>query len=427
MNDLRFANGKKSFFLARKIKKTLWKMLLVIGFLFSVTEFVYAAELDLETPSYILMEASTGTVIEEKNADERLSPASITKLMTMYLIFQKLDQGKIQRDDLVTTSSYAKSMGGSQVFLEEGEVQTVDTLIKCIAVASGNDASVAMAEYIAGSETGFVELMNTQAERMGLSNTHYMDCCGLSDSDEHYTSARDVAVLSRALITDYPEVLDYTGIWMEDMVHKTRNGESVFTLSSTNKLLKMYDWTTGLKTGSTAKAKYCISATARKDDMDLIAVIMAAPNNKRRFQDAVTLLGYGFNVSEMYEDKEQLPLPELTVKGGTESSVPLCYQQIFRYLDTEGNDLSQIEKELRIQETLEAPVEEGTPVGELLYTLHGERIGSCSVLTTKTIEKMTFSKSFYRLLQQYFLTESKYDKTKTFSMCNMYKNNNYFM
>ncbi len=239
--------------------------------------FCVQAAPDVSAPSYLLMEASTGQIICEQEADVRRSPASITKIMTLLLIFDHLDTGRIKLEDEIITSAYAKSMGGSQVFLEEGEVQTLDTMIKCIAVASGNDACVAVAEYIAGSEEEFVKLMNQKAEELRMDNTHFVDCCGLSDSDEHYTTARDVAIMSRELVTKHPEILNYTKIWMEDITHVTRQGSTTFTLSSTNKLLRQYEWTTGLKTGSTSKAKYCLSATASKDGIDLIAVVMAAP------------------------------------------------------------------------------------------------------------------------------------------------------
>ena len=242
-----------------------------------------AANIELSSPSVILMEASTGKVIFEKNASEKRSPASITKIMTLLLIFDYLENGKIHLDDQIMTSAHAKSMGGSQVFLEEGEVQTLDTLIKCIAVASGNDASVAVAEYVAGSEEEFVYLMNKRATDLGLKNTHFVDCCGLTTSEDHYTTAEDVAVMSRELITRYPAVFDYTGIWMEDITHVTNRGSETFTLSSTNKLLKSYEWATGLKTGSTSLAKYCLSATAKKEGLELIAVIMGAPDTKTRF------------------------------------------------------------------------------------------------------------------------------------------------
>ena len=285
---------------------------------------------EVEAPSYLVMEASTGKVICEQNADERRSPASITKIMTLLVIFDHLGSGRVKLESEVMTSAYAKSMGGSQVFLEEGEVQTLDTIIKCIAVASGNDASVAAAEFIAGSEAEFVKLMNERAEKLGLTNTHFEDCCGLSESDNHYTTARDVAVMSRELITKYPQILDYTKIWMEDITHTTSQGSSNFTLSSTNKLLKMYEWTTGLKTGSTSKALYCLSATARKDDIDMIAVVMGSVTNKTRFQDAMALLNYGYSVSALYEDSNDEELPNISVKGGVEDEAKLVYPGPFR-------------------------------------------------------------------------------------------------
>ena len=213
----------------------------------------------IEAPSAVLLESSTGKVIFEQNARERRSPASITKIMTLLLTFEALDQGKIKLEDPVTVSAYASSMGGSQVFLAENEVQTLETMIKCIAVASGNDASVAVAEYIAGSEEAFVDQMNQKAAELGMVDTHFEDCCGLTDSDGHYTTAMDVAIMSRELTVKYPQVFEYTGIWMEDITHETRQGSSTFTLNSTNKLLKQYQWATGLKTGSTSKAKFCLS------------------------------------------------------------------------------------------------------------------------------------------------------------------------
>ena len=341
----------------------------------------------VEAPSYILMESSTGQIICEQNADERRSPASITKIMTLLVIFDHIGTGRVQLDSEVMTSAYAKSMGGSQVFLEEGEIQTLDTIIKCIAVASGNDASVAAAEFIAGSEQEFVNLMNQRAEDMGLTNTHFEDCCGLSESDNHYTSAKDVALMSRELITKYPQILDYTKIWMEDITHVTRQGTSNFTLSSTNKLLKMYDFTTGLKTGSTSKALYCLSATANKDNIDLIAVVMASPSNKSRFQDAMTLLNYGYSVSALYEDANEETLPTIPVKGGVQDEAALIFKGPFRYLDIAGSDLNSIEKTISLPPLLTAPVNRGDAVGEAVYTLNGQRIGSVSILSDVTIEK----------------------------------------
>ena len=358
---------------------------------------------DVSAPSYILMETSTGQIICEQEADVRRSPASITKIMTLLLIFDHLDTGRIKLEDEVITSAHAKSMGGSQVFLEEGEVQTLETMIKCIAVASGNDACVAVAEYIAGSEEEFVKLMNQRAEELRMDNTHFVDCCGLSDSDEHYTTARDVAIMSRELITKHPEVYDYTKIWMEDITHVTRQGSTTFTLSSTNKLLKQYEWTTGLKTGSTSKAKYCLSATASKDGIDLIAVAMAAPDNKVRFQDAMALLNFGFSVSNIYIDENKEALPAQLVKGGVEDMVNLSFAGEFRYLDTKGSNLSQIEKTITLPEEIMAPVEEGQPVGEAVYKLDGQRIGGVSIVAAKGVDKAGYRDYVRKVLRNFLL------------------------
>ncbi len=385
-----FAAPKRKPMAAKRI--TAWFLLgcclLYTGFL-NLSMTVLAAP-EVATPSYVVMEASTGQVICEQDADTRRSPASITKIMTLLIIFEHLKSGRIRLEDEVITSAYAKSMGGSQVFLEEGEAQTLDTMIKCISVASGNDASVAVAEYIAGSEGEFVKLMNEKAEALGMQNTHFEDCCGLTDSDNHYSSARDVAIMSRELITKYPEVFTYTKIWMEDIEHKTAQGTTSFTLASTNKLLKQYEWTTGLKTGSTSKALYCLSATAKKDDMELIAVVMAAPDPKTRFQDAITLLNYGYSVSQMYTDENKDPLPEQKIEGGIEDVLYLTYAGPFEYLDTAGSNLSEIQKEISLPDIVQAPIAEGEAVGEAVYKLNGNRIGSVSILAAKGVEKATY-------------------------------------
>lgn len=360
------------------------------------------ATTEITAPSAILLEASTGQVIYEKNATERRSPASITKIMTLLLIFEALSEGKVSLQDEVVTSAHAKSMGGSQVFLEEGETQTLETMIKCIVIASGNDASVAVAEHIAGSEADFVEKMNAKATELGMVDTHFEDCCGLTDSDGHYTTAKDVAIMSRELTVKYPEVFTYTRIWMEDITHVTRRGSSTFTLSSTNKLLKWYQWTTGLKTGSTSKAKFCISATASKDGMDLIAVIMGAPDPKERFHDAEKLLNYGFSVSNLYVDENKEPLPQMRVEGGVEESVSLHYAEEFRYLDVTGRDLSAVEKELKLPESVKAPVMEGETAGQAVYRIGGEEIGRIAVLYDTSVEKAGFGDYFKKVLGVYF-------------------------
>lgn len=359
--------------------------------------------LNLESPSAILMEASTGQVIYEKDADTRRSPASITKIMTMLLIFESLEKGTLRLEDEVTTSAYAKSMGGSQVFLEEGEIQTVETLIKCIAVASGNDASVAMAEKIAGSEEAFVQMMNEKAQQLGMKNTHFEDCCGLTSSENHYTTARDIAIMSQALITKYPAVYDYTKIWMEDIVHNTRQGSKPFTLSSTNKLLKQYEYTTGLKTGSTSAAKYCFSATAHKDGIDLIAVVMAAPDYKIRFAEAKKMLEYGFSVSQIYQDKNEDALMPVKVLGGKQDSVPIVYEGDFQYLDLTGADLRTVEKKVAAAESAEAPIQKGAQAGSADYYLNGVKIGSVRLLYDAAVEKAVYADAFRKVLKKMLL------------------------
>ena len=210
---------------------------------------------DVEAPHAVLMEVSTGTILAEKDADTPVHPASVTKVMTLLLIMEALEQGRISLEDQVVTSTYARSMGGSQVFLEEGEKQTVETMIKCIVIASGNDAAVAMAEHLEGSEEAFVRKMNERAAELGMEHTHFTDCCGLTDSEEHYTTARDVALMSRELLYCYPEITRYSSIWMEDIIHETRRGSIPFTLTNTNKLLRSYEGCDGLKTGSTLQGK----------------------------------------------------------------------------------------------------------------------------------------------------------------------------
>ena len=359
-----------------------------------------AAALQVSAPSAVLMEASTGQVIYEKGADEKRSPASVTKVMTLILIFDALAEGKIALTDEVVTSAYAKSMGGSQVFLEEGEVQTVETLIKCIVIASGNDASVAMAEYIAGTEGEFVRLMNERAAGLGMTGTHFVDCCGLTDSAEHVTTARDIAIMSRELINKYPEIHNYSTIWMENITHVTKQGTKEFGLSNTNKLLKMANnfTVTGLKTGSTSAAKYCLAATAQKDGVRLIASIMAAPDYKARFADAQTLLNYGFAACRLYEDQEGLPLGPMAVTGGVEDSVELAYESPFSYLSLTGENLDAIERALMLEESLPAPIVPGQRAGVLEYRLNGKSIGHVNVVTAGSVEEAGYGDYLKMLL-----------------------------
>lgn len=343
----------------------------------------------LTCPSAILMEASTKSVIYEKAPDERRSPASITKIMTAILIFDAIEAGKISLEDEVVTSAYAKSMGGSQVYLEEGEKQTVDTLIKCIMVSSGNDASVAMAEYIAGSESSFVQMMNERAASLGMENTHFEDCCGLTDSDNHYTTARDIALMAQELITRYPQIKSYTTIWMENITHVTMQGSKEFGLANTNKLLKQYPYTTGLKTGSTNKAKYCVCATANKDGVELIAVIMGCPNYKDRFTEAQSLLQFGYTTCKLYQDENPPELMPILVKGGIDKQVPAVYKEKFSWLFVSGEDFSNMEKMLTTNE-LTAPIEKGEQIGTVTYRLNGKELGCIGIYAGESVREAKF-------------------------------------
>lgn len=358
-------------------------------------------EPELTARSAVLVEASTGKIIYEKQKEEQLPPASVTKVMTMLLILDAVEDGKIRLEDEVTVSEYAASMGGSQVFLEPGEVQTVDTMLKCIAVASANDACVAMAEYIAGSEETFVEQMNARAKGLGMEHTHFVNCNGL-DADGHLTTAYDIALMSRELITKHPEIENYSMIWMETITHKTRKGTSEFGLSNTNKLVRHYPYATGLKTGSTSKAKFCISATARKDGLDLIAVIMAAPDSKMRVKDATTLLNYGFGKCTKYEE-EETGLKPAKIARGTKETLKIKPEAPFRYVDTTGANLSGIRKKLKLKKELTAPVKKGEKVGELVYTLQGETLGSVAVRADQTVDEITYGYVLKKMLRSFLL------------------------
>lgn len=353
--------------------------------------------IELKSPSAILMEASTGQVIYEKDADTSLHPASITKIMTLILIFDAIKDGKIGLDDEVTVSEYAASMGGSQVFLEAGEKQTVDTMIKCISMASANDACVAMSEYIEGTESAFVAKMNERAMGLGMNNTNFVNCCGL-DTDGHMSTARDIALMSRELITKYPQIHDYSTIWMDTIIHSTRRGDSEFGLTNTNKLIKQYEWATGLKTGSTGLAKCCLSASANKDGIDLIAVIMAAPDSKTRFAEAVNLLNYGFNTCDIYKDDDMPLLENIRISKGKKDYVNCRYEKEFSYMFINPVNHEDISKELHINENIAAPVYEGDTIGTLDYYYNGEKIGSVNVISSENIEKADFLTQIKKVL-----------------------------
>ncbi len=361
--------------------------------------------LGLTCGSALLMETSTGTIIYEKNSTEQFRPASITKIMTLILIFDALSEGKISLEDTVTVSEYASSMGGSQVYLEPTETQTVDTMIKCIAVASANDACVAMAEHIWGSETEFVRQMNERAKGLGMNQTTFINCCGL-DVDGHITSAKDIALMSRELITKYPSIFNYTTIWMENITHVTRRGTSEFGLTNTNKLIRQYTYATGLKTGFTSLAGFCISATAKKDDVELIAVIMKAPNSKTRNAEAISLLNYGFSICQIYKDEPNTGLSPLIVKKGVANTVPLYYQGNFHYVSVDGSDISTIEKRLELPEEVTAPITKDEIAGKVIYSLNGKDIGYVNILYGESVELAGFGDYFFDVLIEYFAYSS---------------------
>lgn len=356
----------------------------------------------VQAPSALLMEAGTGTVIYEKDPDTRRSPASITKIMTLILIFDALENGTLKMDDLVTTSAYAKSMGGSQVFLEEGETQDVETMIKCIVIASGNDASVAMAEHIGGSEQEFVRQMNERAAGLGMENTHFVDCCGLTESTDHYTTVRDIAIMSRELITKYPKILEYSSIWMENITHVTRQGSKEFCLTNTNKLLRSYDGCIGLKTGSTSLAKYCVSAVASRNNITLISVVMAAPDYKVRFKDAAAMLNYGFSKCSFYTDENPEKLPQIEVRKGTKPTTEVKYEKNFQYLSTDGKTIGEVERKLNLETQVQAPVKKGETAGTLEYYRDGQKLGEINILFTETIEKATYKNCLEKIITEAF-------------------------
>ena len=356
---------------------------------------------EIEAPCAILTEASTGRVIYEKNADESLHPASITKIMTLLIIFDAIEDDSISPEDTVTVSEHAASMGGSQVFLEPGETQTVETMIKCIAIASANDACVAMAEHISGSEDAFVQSMNERAEALGMNNTHFVNCCGL-DADGHMTTARDVAIMSRELITAHPAIHDYSCIWKDTITHVTRRGESEFVLNNTNKLLKQYEWATGLKTGSTSLAKFCLSATARRNDIELISVIMASPSGKTRVSDSIALLNYGYGICSLYHDNNMPSIDVIPIKGGIKSDISVEYSSQMNYLFTNKYDASLIESHAEYLEDLEAPVQKGDVIGQLTYTYDGKFMDSIDIIASESIKKAGYG-DYINSLWQCFL------------------------
>lgn len=355
------------------------------------------ADLGLSSKSAILMEEGTGTILYEKNSHEALPPASVTKVMTLLLIYEAERDGKFQWQDMVQVSEHAASMGGSQVYLEEGERQTAADLTKCIAIASANDAAVCMAEFIGGTEEAFVQKMNEKAKELGMEDTYFVNACGL-DTEGHLTSAYDIAVMSRALMKEFPEIQEYTTTWQDSITHETRKGTQEFGLTNTNKLIKWYDGATGLKTGSTGNALYCLSGTAERDDMSLIAVVMAAPDYKVRFQEVMRLLDYGFANYAVEKGREKgYAMGEVPVEKGMEQTVEAVVSEEISVLVPKGKE-SQWESKTELLPAVEAPVAAGTKIGELVYLRDGEEVGRVELTAGKNVEKATIDTMLRRML-----------------------------
>ena len=351
----------------------------------------------------VLIENNSGRILFEKEKDTELVPASITKIMTLLLIFEALHNKKITLDDSVSTSEYAASMGGSQVFLEPGETQTVDTMIKCISIASANDAAVAMAEYISGSETEFVKKMNEKAKELGMVHTSFKNCNGLDDSIQsgHYSSAYDVALMSKELITKYPEISNYSTVWMDEITHTTKKGTTQFGLTNTNKLIRTYNGITGLKTGSTSKAKYCLSATAERNGVSLTAVIMAAPDPKERFAEAASLLDYGFSNCTNYSEKaSKIRIKPQKVINGIKDQINSEIARDFSYTLCGSESSDKIEKKITFMPDIKAPVKKGDKIGDVVYILNGKEIDKIPVKASEDIKEAGYITHLQRLLKR---------------------------
>lgn len=371
------------------MKQIFISLLISILLFVCLTTKTHSAEPSLSAQSAILIEVSTGEVIYEKNPEEVLPPASITKIMTLILIFDELSEGKIHLNDEVTVSAHAASMGGSQVFLEEGEKQTVETMIKCISISSANDACVAMAEYICGDEATFVNRMNMRAKELGMNKTTFKNSCGL-DEDGHLTTAKDISIMSRELLTKYPEIQKYCTIWMENIIHRTRNGDKEFTLTNTNKLIRQYEWATGLKTGSTDLAKFCLSASAKKNDVELIGVVMACDSGKTRISDSIALLNHGFANCEIYRDTTS-PTFHAPVLRGRNDEVECRPVSPFSHLFKEVFDEKKITTSVEFNDSLEAPVYVGEIIGQISYFYDNKLIGTVDLEAIEDVERTSFS------------------------------------
>ena len=367
--------------------KRILPLLLIFALLLCVP--VRADELTLDAPSALLMEKATGTVLFAKDEHTPREGASVTKVMTLLLTMEAIDSGALSYDDTVTGSAHAASMGGSQIWLKEGEQMRAEDLIKAVCVVSGNDAAVALGEHLAGSEEAFVERMNARAKELGMNDTHFLNCTGLP-AEGHVTSAYDIALMSRELILHHPDIRRFTTIWMDSL----RGGESL--LVNTNKLVRFYPGATGLKTGSTSSAKYCISATAEKDGMELIAVVLGGSTSDKRFADAKALLNYGFAAYTLLPVVPESPLPAVPVTLGARRQVQAVLPQ-GSVLLLEKNRANALTQSLTLREAVEAPVEQGDTLGSLdLFTSDGTLLSSLPLLAGESVARLTWRQLFCR-------------------------------
>ena len=375
--------------------KRLCSFLLALLALTVLTVPAGAEELAVEAEACLLMEKTTGEVLYAVNEHEPLEPASVTKIMTILLVMEAIDSGQLQYGDVVTASAHACSMGGSQIWLKENEQMTVEDMLKAVCVASANDCSVALAEHLAGSEAAFVERMNQRAAELGMEDTVFMNPTGLP-AEGHVTSAYDIALMSRELILNHPNVRRFTTIWMDTL----RNGE--FGLSNTNKLIHSYEGATGLKTGSTDGALYCLSATAERDGMELIAVILKAPTSAQRFAGAQALLNYGFASYGLAEIQTPGDLAPIPVRLGAEKAVTARLEGETALL-AEKEKLGTLETELTMETELSAPVAEGQEVGRLTVTSGGETLAEFPLVADRAVARLTYWQLLQRCMQMAFL------------------------
>ncbi len=373
--------------------KRFFACFLVVVFLlpsFVLLSFAVEEKQTIPATSAILMDVDTGKILFEQNAEEALPPASVTKIMSLLLIMEAVEDGVITLEDMVCVSDYASKMGGSQVFLKAGEEMKAEDLLKSVIIASANDATVALAEHIAGSEEEFVTRMNKRAEELGMVNTHFENTNGLDDTTEnHLTSAKDIAIMSKELLK-HEKIMEYSTIWMDSI----RDGE--FVLTNTNRLVRFYQGCTGLKTGSTSKAKFCMSASAERNGLHLVAVIMGADTRDIRNAQAAKLLDYGFANFASYKD-EATPLSPLKVTGGVLHEVGVHYDG-FAHICEKGKE-GKIEKTINLPESIKAPIVKGDVLGHVIYAVDGEKVGETPILADENVEKISFGEVFCRMLQ----------------------------